>query len=70
MLEISISEAVNMVLCQVNLTDDLPFEINLPAHERVIVRSKKELYKKLDESEAEINFGKTSSNNEIINKIF
>lgn len=70
MLGISISEAVNMFLCQVNLTGGLPFEVKLPAPERVIVRSKEELYKKLDEAETDIHFGKTSSNNEIINKIF
>ena len=53
MLGISISEAVNMFLCQVNLTGGLPFEVKLPAPERVIARSKEELYKKLDEAEAE-----------------
>ncbi len=47
LLGISISEAVNMFLCQVNLTGGLPFEVKLPAPERVIVLSKLQLSQKL-----------------------
>lgn len=61
MLGISISEAVNMFLCQVNLTGGLPFEVKLPTPERVIVRNKEELYKKLDEAEDDVRSGRTSS---------
>lgn len=32
MLGISISEAVNMFLCQVNLTGGIPFEVKVPAN--------------------------------------
>lgn len=60
MLGISISEAVNMFLCQVNLTGGLPFAVKLPAPERTIVRSKADLKSKLDEAEAELNAGKVS----------
>ncbi|MBP3857291.1 MAG: type II toxin-antitoxin system RelB/DinJ family antitoxin [Ruminiclostridium sp.] len=61
MLGISISEAVNMFLCQVNLTGGLPFAVKLPAPKRNIVHSKKDLMNKLDEAEAELNAGKVSA---------
>ncbi len=32
MLGISLSEAVNMFLCQVNLTGGIPFEVKVPAN--------------------------------------
>ncbi len=69
MLGISISEAVNMFLCQVNLTGGLPFEVKLPAPERVIVRSKEELYKKLDEAEAEFQAGKTYTADKVFGRL-
>lgn len=67
MLGISISEAVNMFLCQVNLTGGLPFEVKLPAPERVIARSKEELYKKLDE--AEFQAGKSYTADEVFGRL-
>lgn len=68
-LGISISEAVNMFLCQVNLTGGLPFEVKLPAPERVIVRSKEELYQKLAEGEADIQNGRVSSADEVFGRL-
>lgn len=69
MLGISISEAVNMFLCQVNLIGGLPFEVKLPAPERVIVRSKEELYQKLAEGEADIQNGRVSSADEVFGRL-
>lgn len=56
MLGVSISEAVNMFLCQVNLTGGLPFEVKLP--ERVVVCDKEELASKLAEAEEDIRAGR------------
>ena len=69
MLGISISEAVNMFLCQVGLTGGLPFDVKLPAPERVIVRSKDELYQKLCEAEEDIRLGNTYTVDEVFNGI-
>jgi len=69
MLGISISEAVNMFLCQVNLIGGLPFEVKLPAPERVIVRSKEELYQKLAEGEADIQNGRVSSADDVFGRL-
>lgn len=59
MLGVSISEAVNMFLCQVNLTGGLPFEVKLPAPERISVRGREELNTKLAEAEEDIREGRT-----------
>lgn len=67
MLGLSISEAVNMFLCQVGLTGGLPFDVKLPAPERVIVRSKEELYQKLNEAEEDIRSGNTYTVDEVFN---
>lgn len=69
MLGISISEAVNMFLCQVNLTGGLPFEVKLPAPERVTVRTKEELYRKLEEAEADIREGRTYPADEVFKRL-
>ena len=69
MLGISISEAVNMFLCQVNLTGGLPFAVKLPSPERTIVRSKADLISKLDEAESELNAGKVSNANETFGRL-
>lgn len=59
MLGISISEAVNMFLCQVKLTGGIPFEVTLPpAPEELIVHSIDELYEKLLEGEEDIRAGR------------
>ena len=69
MLGISISEAVNMFLCQVNLTGGLPFEVKLPAPERVSPRSKAELYQKLQEAEDDVKAGRTFSAEEVFGRL-
>ncbi len=69
MLGISISEAVNMFLCQVSLTGGLPFEVKLPAPERLTVRTKEELYRKLQEAEDDIQCGRVSSPEEVFDRL-
>ena len=69
MLGISISEAVNMFLCQVNLTGGLPFAVKLPAPERIIVRSKSDLESKLDEAEDNLRAGRVSSAEDVFEKL-
>lgn len=68
-LGISISEAVNMFLCQVDLTGGLPFAVKLPAPDRVLVRNKEELYQKLDEAEEDIRSGRTSDAKEALGRM-
>lgn len=68
-LGVSISEAVNMFLCQVNLTGGLPFEVKLPAPERVIVRTKEELAAKLAEAEEDIKAGRTYTAEEAFDRL-
>jgi len=58
-LGLSISDAVNMLLHQVNLVGALPFDVRVPtAPESVMIRSKEELYKKLDIGTEQIKEGK------------
>jgi addiction module RelB/DinJ family antitoxin len=48
MLGLSISEAVNMLLHQINLVGGLPFDVRVPqAPESVTFNSREELYEKL-----------------------
>lgn len=69
LLGVSISEAVNMFLCQVNLTGGLPFEVKLPAPERVIVRSKEEFAAKLAEAEEDIRAGRVYPAEEALDRL-
>ena len=69
MLGISISEAVNMFLCQVNLTGGLPFAVKLPAPERIIVRLKSDLESKLNEAEDDLCAGRVSSAENVSEKL-
>lgn len=69
LLGITISEAVNMFLCQINLTGGLPFEVRLPAPERIIVRSEEELCKKLEEAEEDVRCGRVSDANEVFDRL-
>ena len=69
MLGIAISEAVNMFLCQVNLTGGIPFEVKVPAPERIIVKNKEDLYQKLEEAENEIKSGNYSSSDEVFGRL-
>lgn len=68
-LGISISEAVNMFLCQVDLTGGLPFEVRLPAPERLIIRNKEELRKKIAEADEDIRAGRISDARETIDRL-
>ncbi len=64
-LGISMSEAINMFLCQVNLVGGIPFDVKVPACERIIVHNEEELLAKLDESEKNIEQGETYSADEM-----
>jgi addiction module RelB/DinJ family antitoxin len=58
-LGLSISEAVNMFLHQINLVGGLPFDVKIPsAPENVIAHSKEELYKMLEVGREQIEAGK------------
>lgn len=67
LLGISISEAVNMFLCQVNLTGGLPFDVKIP--ERVIVKNTAELCQKLDEAENSIRSGEVHTADEVFGRL-
>lgn len=68
-LGISISEAINIFLCQVELTGGLPFEVKLPVSERILVKTKEDLYKKLDEAEEDIRLGRTLDAQDVIDRL-
>jgi addiction module RelB/DinJ family antitoxin len=58
-LGISISEAINMFLHQIPRVGGLPFEVRVPAApESVIIRSKEDLYEKLNVGLEQIKEGK------------
>jgi addiction module RelB/DinJ family antitoxin len=60
-LGMSIAEAVNMFLHQVNLVGGLPFDVRIPlAPESVIVKNKEDLYAKLSIGAEQIKEGKVS----------
>lgn len=69
MLGISMSEAINMFLCQVSLVGGIPFDVKLPAPDRVIVRSNEDLTAKLDQSEQDIAEGRTISADEAFSEL-
>ena len=69
MLGLTISDAVNMLLCQVNLTGGLPFQVKLPASESVIVRSKADIEMKLDEAEQDISKGQLLASDEVFSDL-
>lgn len=68
-LGLSVSEAVNIFLCQVNLCGGLPFEVRLPVPERVIVRSKEDLQRKLQEGEEDIKAGRVTAAEEVFEEL-
>ena len=68
-LGISISEAVNMFLCQVDLTGGLPFEVRLPVPESLIIRSKEELRQKIADADEDIRAGRSSDAREAIDRL-
>ena len=69
MLGISVSEAINIFLCQVDLVGGLPFDVKLPAPKRVIVKNEEELIAKLDESQRDIDEGRTSPAEEVYSRL-
>jgi len=69
MLGLTISEAVNMMLCQVNLTGGLPFQVKLPAPESIIVNSKADIEMKLDEAEQDISKGQLLASDEVFSDL-
>ena len=59
MLGISIAEAVNMLLHQITLVGGLPFDVRVPlAPEHVTVKSRDDLYQKLDVGLGQIKAGR------------
>ena len=69
MLGLTISEAVNILLCQINLIGGLPFQVTLPAPEHLIVHSREEAAKKLNEAEEDIANGYVSSADEVFDRL-
>ncbi|MBR6337063.1 MAG: type II toxin-antitoxin system RelB/DinJ family antitoxin [Ruminococcus sp.] len=68
-LGISISEAINMFLCQVSLVGGLPFEVKLPAPESVIVRSEQELGERLSAAQKDIEAGRTVTAADVFDRL-
>lgn len=68
-LGLSVSDAVNLFLCQVGLVGGLPFEVRLPAPARVTVNSNAEIMQKLQTSEDDILQGRVSSADEVFDRI-
>ncbi len=68
-LGISISEAINMFLCQVSLVGGLPFDVRLPVPERVRVNTRKELEEKLDKAQEDISEGRVKPADEVFGRL-
>ena len=68
-LGVSISEAINIFLCQVDLVGGIPFEVKLPAPKRVIVKNEDELIAKLNASREDIEEGRISSADEVNSRL-
>lgn len=68
-LGMTLSEAINMFLCQVSLTGGLPFDVRLPMPKEVMVRDRADLLQKLEEAEADIRNGKVSSPEDAFGRI-
>ena len=67
MLGLSISEAVNMLLHQINLVGGLPFEVRIPsAPESVIAHNKEELYEMLEVGRKQIRAGNVVDADEVM----
>jgi len=69
MLGMTLSEAINMFLCQVSLTGGLPFDVRLPMPKEVIVRSRADLAQKLDEAETDVQNGNVSSAADVFGRV-
>lgn len=64
-LGMSISEAVNMFLCQVSLVGGIPFEVKLPGTERMITESDGQLAEKPDAGSQDMKQGGIRAVNEV-----
>ena len=62
-------DRIESILCQVCLTGELPFDVSLAMPKEVIVRSKAELAKKLEEAETDVNNGAVSSVEDVFGRI-
>ena len=69
MLGMTLSEAINLFLCQVSLTGGLPFDVRLPMPKEVTVRSRSDLANKLEEAEANVRDGKVSSAGDVFGRV-
>ena len=69
LLEMTLSEAINMFLCQVSLTDGLPFDVRLLMPKEVTVRSRADLVQKLEEAEADVRDGKVSNAEDVFGRV-
>ena len=65
----TLSEAINIFLCQVSLTGGLPFDVRLPMPKEVIVRNNAELASKLEAAEADVRSGAVSSPEDVFGRI-
>lgn len=69
MLGMTLSEAINLFLCQVSLTGGLPFDVRLPMPKEVILHSKADLVQKLEEAESDIQNGNVSSAADVFGRV-
>ena len=69
MLGMTLSEAINLFLCQVSLTGGLPFDVRLPMPKEVILHSKADLVQKLEEAESDIQNGNVSSVADVFGRV-
>lgn len=69
MLGITLSEAINMFLCQVSLTGGLPFDVRLPMPREVVIRSRSDLAEKLEQAEADVQDGNVSSPADVFGRV-
>lgn len=69
MLGMTLSEAINLFLCQVSLTGGLPFDVRLPMPKEVIFRNSTELASKLETAEADVRSGAVSSPEDVFGRI-
>jgi len=70
MLGISISEAVNMLLHQIPIAGGLPFDLRIPpAPQSVTFHSKKELHDMLDVGMKQIQEGRVTDANVVMERI-
>ena len=69
LLGITMSEAINMFLCQVGFTGAIPFEVKLPAPTNVVVTNELELMAKLEKSQKDVSHNKTAPIEEMYSRM-